>query len=362
VREGTRNFLVGASTIAALAGLVGLLMRFGELDPLFHPRYTLTIQTTNAAGLRVGSPVDHNGVPVGTITEITTVSDPKFPVRLVAMIDEDTYLPDDSQPKATASLLGGSARLELNRPAGASPNVVTFFPTDGTATIRGGLAGGLVDTLNEQLDKRMAPLTEALDSFNKLSATYIQLGENLNALVNPTGSPGTMPGANPTPGPGMPVTGTMPATYPDTSLHSAIARMNAALADIQASAALAREFLSDESMRADVRESIRKAHELIEKASEAANRYTKLADSLERNSDQLVRAILPVADEMGSTLEDIRRLTRLASDGEGTVANLLKNPDLYNSLTDAAIRLERALVDFQLLIQKLKAEGVKIGL
>ena len=51
-----------------------------------------------------------------------------------------------------------------------------------------------------------------------------------------------------------------------------------------------------------------------------------------------------------------------ASEGNGTVGMLLNNPDLYNSLTEAAVRLQRVLEEVQLLIEKLKAEGVQIKL
>ena len=39
---------------------------------------------------------------------------------------------------------------------------------------------------------------------------------------------------------------------------------------------------------------------------------------------------------------------------------MLNSPDLYLSLPDAAIRLERALTDLQLLVQKIRAEGLPI--
>jgi hypothetical protein len=42
------------------------------------------------------------------------------------------------------------------------------------------------------------------------------------------------------------------------------------------------------------------------------------------------------------------------------MAQLLNNPDLYNSMNDAAVRLERALTEAQLLIEKFKAEGVPV--
>ena len=48
--------------------------------------------------------------------------------------------------------------------------------------------------------------------------------------------------------------------------------------------------------------------------------------------------------------------------GKGTLGQLVNNPDLYHSLNDAAKRLEKALGEVELLAQKIKAEGVKVGL
>jgi hypothetical protein len=82
---------------------------------------------------------------------------------------------------------------------------------------------------------------------------------------------------------------------------------------------------------------------------------------METDVDALVNRLLPVADEAARTIEDVRRLTRAAIDGDGTVALLLRNPDLYLSLDDAAQRLELAAREVQLLAEKLKKEGLPIG-
>jgi hypothetical protein len=71
-------------------------------------------------------------------------------------------------------------------------------------------------------------------------------------------------------------------------------------------------------------------------------------------------SLLRTADDVALTLEEVRRVTSVATDGEGTVAQLLSNPDLYNSLEDAATRLERTLVEIQLYIEKIKAEGIDV--
>lgn len=46
--------------------------------------------------------------------------------------------------------------------------------------------------------------------------------------------------------------------------------------------------------------------------------------------------------------------------GEGTLGQLAKNPDLYNNANDAASRLEKAIAEFQLLLEKYRTEGLKL--
>src|SRR3954454_3615303 len=104
--EGTRNFLVGAAAIVALVGLAVLLFRFGELDNLLHPRYRIHLNTENAVGLRSGSSVEYNGVPVGEVTSIYVQNDPISPVGIDLEIQADTLIPDDVKPFAVSALIG----------------------------------------------------------------------------------------------------------------------------------------------------------------------------------------------------------------------------------------------------------------
>src|SRR5204863_6010384 len=141
------------------------------------------------------------------------------------------------------------------------------------------------------------------------------------------------------------------------NLRTAIAKLNAALDDVRDSLTLAKQWLGDEQIKNDARSAVQKANALIEKATTAVDRYTQLAESLQTDAKDLQSRLLPIVDNLSSTLEDVRRLTKLAGEGKGTVAQMLNNPDLYNSLNDAAVRLDRTLTEATLLIQKIKAEG-----
>lgn len=339
--ENTRNFAIGLASIIALVGFSALLMSFGELDSVFHPRYDVTFKSDDASGLRPGSPVEFSGVPIGVVHSVYTEADPRFPVRIICRINDYVRIPADVKPFAATQLIGGSAILQLQAPPGGAAAAGNFLPNDGSAAIAATMRGGLLAEVTEELDTRMKPLLESLDRFNRLSDTYTSLGDNLNSLIKPQTSAELAAGKEP-------------------NLWTAVNKLNSALDDAHEALALAKSLLGDEELKANAKSAIANATSLIDLATGAIDRYSKLADSLQHNADDITKRLLPVADSLAVTLEDVRRLTKLATEGRGTVGQLLNNPDLYNSLNDAAIRLEQTLKQAQTLIEKMRAEGVNV--
>jgi phospholipid/cholesterol/gamma-HCH transport system substrate-binding protein len=121
---------------------------------------------------------------------------------------------------------------------------------------------------------------------------------------------------------------------------------------------MAKSWLGDEKIRADATEAVQKAGVLIDQATATLDEFTKLAGRLDTDVDTVVEHLIEVSDEMTTTLQEVRGLARKASSGEGTVGQLLNNPDLYESLDDAADRMERTLRDIQLLLDKIKDDGI----
>lgn len=339
--DNVRNFIVGIVTIIALTGLGGLLMMLGELDSLLRTRYAVTMNTNIAAGLRVGSPVELNGVPVGSVSEISlTLEKPEYPVRVVMMIDDRFDIPMDIVPRVEQSLIGGTTILQLRTPQRDAGTPFTVMAKDGKASLTA-FQRTLIEQIMAELDARTQGLTDSLASFNRLTETYIALGENLNDLVRRQDGDAIAQGETP-------------------NLHAAVARLNVVLERAASVVTRADEWLADEELRLSLHETLAGARRMIDTAAATFEQFTSTAVKLEADAGDMMLRLVPVADELAATLEEVRRLTRLASEGRGTVAQLLNNPDLYNALTDAAIRLERALIEAQLLMQKINAEGLPL--
>ncbi|MHC4786661.1 MAG: MlaD family protein [Planctomycetota bacterium] len=325
----TRNFLLGLTSIVALVALAALLMLFGELETVLRPRYALTIDCTNAVGLRAGSTIELNGVPIGQVDQVATIQHPQYPVRLLSLIDRHVRIPEGVGLYATSSLLGGSATLQLEAPPGpAGPGL----PTDGSAHLADEIRSRLIAQLTSELDARMGPVVEAMKEFELLA-------RNLNELVEEPGPDGAGDNRN---------------------IRTAVATLNEVLEDVHEALGMAKGWLGDEQLQADARAGVHNAGILIDQATATIDEFTKLASRINTDADTVVHRLIEVSDEMTATLQEVRTLARKASAGEGTVGQLLNNPDLYKSLDDAADRMERTLRDVQLLLEKIKGDGLRV--
>jgi len=335
--------MLGLAAIVAVIGFAGLLMQFGEIELFAGERYTVTFATDNAGGLRPGSNIQLSGVHIGVVDELTY--DPgkaPYAVRITARIGADHAIPTTVQPTIERSLIGGNAVLDLvptDQSVDEQMDVATL-PRDGSGVITFGYET-LVEQLTSQLDQRMQQVVDRLDTFAELSETYTALGKDLHNILKPQQPAELQAGEDP-------------------NLNTAVARLNGVLDDARSALRLANDWLGDEQIRADAQTAVANARTLIEKSTETVERYTRLADQIQADADAVVNKLNPTMTQLDATLSEVRALTRLARNGKGTMGQLLNNPDLYYSLNDATIRLERTLYEAELLMQKIKAEGLLV--
>jgi len=333
VREGARNIMVGVCTLGGVLACAALLFLFGELEPLFAQRWHLEVLFNDAGGLRKGSLVTLNGVPVGSIERISIDwEDPQFPVRVTAAIDEGMRIPDPSKPSVQSSLLGSGARLELTaeKPGGRDPSV---YPTDKRIVLRGtvkSLEARLIEQLQEQID----PLVASFGEIGKLA-------KNLNTLVEPSAD-----GATPNP----------------ESIRVAVARMNELLASADTAFKSAQKLLGDEQFQIDIRDTAHNASEFLRDATLTANRIGELAASAQADVAAVRASLVPAVDRAATAMQEVEQLMVAARTGKGTVGRLMQDPQLYENLTDTARRAEEAIAKLNLLLDKIRAEGLGVQL
>lgn len=337
MKHATRDILIGITALIGIAGLAAMLLAFGDISLSQANRYRVTLLLDSAGGLARSSPVRLNGVRVGQIADIRNTPDPRDGVEVLLDLNEGTRVPRDARIEFDRGFVGDTALslvIPRERPA-ADPG---FLQPGDTLT---GSGSSFLDAIGGMLNDRLKSLDEAAASFKKLSDTYVRVGEKAEELLEPR-------------------------TLADVQ-QGKPANLMSTLARIDAAAGEARAWLGDETMRRDAQAAISKAADLFNRAGELVDAWTKAATSLTENGDRIsdnldtaTRDFAALTRGMGEAINEIRAIVGKINAGEGTVGQLISNPDLYNSLSDAAKRLEKALTEAQLLIEKYRKEGIPI--
>lgn len=337
MRAATRDLLTGITAVVGLAGLVLMLFLFGELKDITRSRYQFTLRMDSARGLAPVSPVTMNGVPIGTVAEIRTGADPTEGVDVRLSINEGVRIPRRFTVYIDRGFVGDST-LEL-APDPDQPLHADAYVRPGEVIVRNGL--GTFEQIAQRLERPLEALNRSAANFDELASTYTEVGRRVNSLLEPR-TPADVDGGR-------------PATIPST-----VARLDSALANANA-------WLGDAELRTDAHEIVRRVQTALDTANQTAAAWQQAAtdvrelsasarEQLRTASAQLVTT-LRTADE---ALANFRQIAAAINEGRGTAGMLVHNPDLYESLDDAAQRLERMLTEAQLAIEKFRKEGVPI--
>lgn len=346
MKDRTRDFLVGATAMIGLAGLGLTLFLFGEFKT--KNTYPLQVRINSASGLYKASPVTLNGVRIGAIKALAPAPNPLEGVDMTLEILKGVNIPKDLDVSIDRTFVGDSS-LALKPRAigpGLSTKDIVFLKPGETLTVTA--AGGMLDDITSMLDERLRDFTGAAQDFRTLAATWTRVGTSAEALLAPR-SPEQ-------------VDASRAAGDADggANLASAIARADAILADLRA-------VTGDDAFKGDAKRVVARAADVLDQASEAVGAWTATAQTIEARANQMgdnidvaTRDFAALSKSLGATIDDARLALGKINKGEGTIGQLVNNPDLYNSLTDAAKRLEKALLEAQLLVEKYRKEGVPI--
>ncbi|MBX3383953.1 MAG: MCE family protein [Phycisphaeraceae bacterium] len=341
-----RDFMVGLTALLGVGGLLFALMFFGELT--FERQYEFRVRLANANGLQQSSRVTMNGVSIGQIRKTAVLPPDIGGVELTVSVKRGIDIPRLAEISVERGLIG-DASLDFVIPAFLSVEQRADAVREGDV-FEGGSPTTMFDRIAKTVEGPLSKLSDTVDKFDRLVEVYTNVGERIAAELEPRTQADLDAGQRP-------------------NLFTAIEKLDVALAS-------ANTWLTDEDLRASVKQTITDAQTMLNDASEAARQIKASAESADRTladvgegvadarrrietlGDQAA-GLLAQAEQAAGTLHQLLDET---SKGRGTVGQLMKNPDLYNSLHDATRRLEKTLVEVQLLIEQYKAEGIKLRL
>ena len=337
--ERWRNILVGLMSIAGLVCLAVILMLIGYVPQWMEKGYTIGVELNDAAGLTGGSRVKLSGIDIGRVRSVDLQPLPRRGVFAAAVINEGVAVPARVKVSVQGPILGGSPSLALIVSHLEPEELTDLLPTDGSARVTGqvpSLASMFADELK-------AALSEPFEHFAQFTERWSDVAETVNEMFELQSveavDAGEVPG----------------------NIRTVLIRADQRLTELKQTIASLNAWFGDEQFNADVRETARQVAGVMKKLDSGADRLSKLADEAGGSFERLTRRYIGVADDMSGAIHKIRQVAEKAGEGEGTVAKLLNDPSLYNNLNDALERINEAIKELQLLVQKWKQEGVPVS-
>jgi len=330
MKDSTVSTIVGATTLAGILGFAYLLTAIGGLGKFMEGGYEITVELPTAGGLQTDSRVYYNGIDIGRIESVRFQDAPRQGVIAVALIiDEEVPIPDDVTVLTRyPSMLGGSAVADLIRDEG---DVAGHLAKDGSAVISGEPAiefGQLAGELRNSLSGPLGEFERISDNFDALSKEWTIVAQNINQLVEARS------------------TDEVDSGNAMGNLATVLARTDQRLVELKEAIDGVNTYVNDPELRDDVRTTAANARELTQRFNHSVH--------------TLRAKYVDVADDLSETVQAMKELANQTLEGGGTLGKMVSDPEHYENLNDASQRLNTALDEVKLLVEKWKAEGLPV--
>jgi phospholipid/cholesterol/gamma-HCH transport system substrate-binding protein len=327
---------VGVLVIVALAALTALVfLMSGTTGGIFTGKITLRSYFENSAGLKVGAPVNLEGVTIGTVTTVKIVPARKLtPVEVTMKIGSkfrEAVHTDSTSSLETIGVLGDTV-VDINSKAATGPPVQNNgeLKTNETPNLSDVIKSsqGTIEQLNTILAKvdhladslnstkgSIGELINNPDLYNKAVATLNELSQLVDTVANGRGSIGKL-------------------VADDTlynHINDTVAKLDKMTTSLDEGKGTIGKLLKDETLANNLNESVSNANKLLADINAGKGGLGMIA-----KDPQFAAKLRDTVDKLDSVLNRV-------DSGEGTVGQLVRNPSLYNNL-DQSLTETRGLI------------------
>lgn len=365
-RKGGSALRVGLLVVVAVAVLATAVLLIGERGNLFTRNNHYHILFNNVGGLEPGSPVQLNGVDVGRVTTVTLPPQPKQnDIRVEIAVDQRyaARVRDDSQARLKTVGLLGDKYVELTTGSPELPPIPD---------------GGRIHT---------APTTsidQLLSTGENLMDNVIAISFSLrNILARMERGEGIL---------GRLTVDTPEAQSLIDSVHATVDAMEQIATKIDTGEGPLPRLINDRELAEDVVGSLQRLDRVLAKLEdgegtlpkllndpETAQRIDTTLDNLDRastglaafveeveSSDGLLQKLLTdeeyarqVSQDVRQVIDRVDRLSQQLTEGDGTVAQLIEDPEVYQALQDILVGINESRV-LRWLIRNRQKKGIEV--
>lgn len=375
--ERVVQFRVGVMVLATLIITAILVLLFGELPAMVRGTYTIYMHFPEARGVSADTPVRKSGILIGRVSNVEFAEGGG--VLVTAKIRNEITLHRNEIAKVSSSLLGGDGEIQIvparddtlpSDPLKNGDLMVGQGPPADPIQVVGRLEGDLSTAINsigktsDQIGQLAGQVNELLRGngeqisriVNKVEATLdglqVAVG-NINDLLG-EGTPAPQPSQGPTPDEtgAAPHAGD-PAVVVEPVPGSALGprtrgRMREALDQLP-------------QLMAETRDAVRRIQAAADSANKNLTNLEGFTEPLGERGPQLIANIDNSTRRLDSVLQDIGTFAQRLNNSNGTLSQLVNNPDLYQRLNSVACNLDQLTKELRPIIHDARVFSDKIA-
>ena len=336
MNDRVMQFRVGVMVLATaiIAGI--LIVLFGDLPSLVQATYPLKMDFADARGVSQGTPVRKNGILVGRVATVTL--NERGGVTVVA--DVDSYVPiyKDEQPRIAGTLLG-DAEISLV-PGRIVPPRQRLGPDE---ILMGAVSRDPFEvfaTLEPKFGATLDSLAEASASVTKLSTNLDRmfLGEDdkFEKMVRKT-----------------------EAALDNFSI--AMGNINDVMGDPKAREKMKAAIEALPQVLADLRTTVQGIGTTVDTADRNLRNLEGLTKPLGERGEQMVAQVDRTIGRLDETLKQAAMFTKALNESQGTLGKLVRDPQVYNDLAQAAQNVSKLTKDLRPIVDDVRVFTDKIA-
>lgn len=325
MNERALQIRVGALVLTGLVLGAFLILLLGSLPTPFRQQYTVYVRFPRAPGVNVDTPVRNSGIRIGRVSQVKLLEEGG--VILTLKIDTQYHLRHSDECRiTTGSLVSGDAVVEFV-PRGQEAERIQH-----QAFVSGGTVAADPFETFVQLAQDVQPAIRAIENAGN---EVTRLSQKLNTVL----------GSN------------------DQQIDRLMARAESALVQFQKSMSLIDRITGDEQLQErlhksladlplvfdDARKTLADARVAFDSMKRATEKAEKNLDYLEgftqplgENGGRLVNSLTRSLDNMDDLLRELQIFGESLNNGEGSLAKLIHDDELYTRLNRAAGNVEDA--------------------
>ncbi len=338
--ERILQFRVGALVLVALLGLATLVLLMGYVPTFGGKKKTIYIMFAQAPGVSRDTPVRKNGILIGRVTDVELRNEPEARgVLVTTAIDDDKTVYRNEICRIGGSLLG-DAVLEFVLSGDKS---LPSEPLESGQTILGVSSG---DPL-QLIGNLEATLTESLKSVSSTSDEIGKLARRFTDLLETN----------------------------DEQIARVANKAEETLDQIRKIAKDADDVLGDEQVKQNLKQSLAEFPHVIQETRDAIGGFKTTLETADRNlknvegltkplgerGEQLVNNIDRTTAKLDKVLEEISQFSHALNDPNGSLGQLLSNPQLYQHIESAVANVDQLTRDLRPIVRDAKTFADKIA-